>query len=683
MDFYVEPAGQAFLTDRLSTFLIARPAPDGRMTRVIAVSSQEATNWIVAYAILVSMIFVALAKLTTSMALANFPLGSRGNQYVMLVSFYNANSPTTAVTQTINYIRQALFNCRRGSKWAVDWPTVRSGLCLVAVSLLMIGGSAAAKFLVSGNQLIVRRAARANPNVMFYPDLASSRESSDQWVTVQPVRAGAAFQALGRVAASQSRVQEVVHISSDIANTTDGPSLSFQWSYAITGEDMGLQRAPNLKYSVTGQCRTRYDWLNTTLPRFDVYPLFGIRGYDDATTLADGANGIPGWVNTFPHPNGLNLSRAADHGYEFAMVPNTVYRSTNLENTDDIWYMTEDNPDYIPPNGTNQVVEISPYRVRRGRPALQCWQNDTWSLGANSVYFVEDLKDLPGLQLSPFLRDIVFAREFGSPPLIQIGNNLGFARLQSSLYTNANRRNFNAHYSNTTRDLERLVQISFVSSREVVRNLVMLYSSLASQAEVRNVAADDNGQVPYDNADFIVESHDVAAMSVLTLTITPCVCALLWIIVLIRGKMDYSRAKARNDGAKSRHNLRAIALQASQLYRYLDEVLANEGEPRWSGRTSMTPFVKALPDPGGSSEAEHRSPFVQPKLVKIQNTNLPSSPNEKQGAASVAQTTPRSFWSKLMFWKTDENTPAYEIRMTHQWEEVNLTFGDVLKDLTM
>jgi len=695
-DFYSQPVSGAFITSRLQVFDIARPG--GSLTRVIAVSAEESGYWIIGYAIIVSMIFVAVAKLATSLILANFPLESRGNQYVMLVSFYNANSPTTAITQTAEYVWHALFSCRREGKHAVDWPTVRSGLCLAALCVLMIGGSAAAKFLVSGNQLIVRRAARANPDTMFFPNLQVA-PASDAYTLMQPVRAAAAFQALGRVAAAQARIKKAVHVRSEATTTADGPSLSFWWDYSLTGADMGLQRAPRLTFSVSGQCHTRYDWLNTTQPERDIYENFNDpRTRDDASV--DEEKIRPAWVNIVPGPDALNRSRT-NRGYEFTMNPNTSHRKSNFSNTDDVWYLTEPNPEYTPPNGT--VVAFPPvrYQVRRGRPPLHCWQNDTWALNGFAVHDVRRLGELPGLQLAEFIRVTLFRTEFATPTPIALGNLLGFAALESSLYGLPNTRSFSAQYANTTRDLERLVQISFAASREVVRNLVLLYSSLADRTEVTNVIAGADGRVPRDAADFILESQDVAAMSVVTLVVTPCVCALLWLIVLIRSNMDYGGAKASNVGVVSRHNLRAIALQASQLYRYLDEELSGGGL-RWSGRTSMAPFIKELPKENAEQPlalASGRSPFIQPKLVRIDSGGgadaplLATSSNGKNASTSDVRdeaAAPRPWWARLAFWSSGEHTPdhRYEIKMTKEWNPTevrsdgnHLTFDDVLKDL--
>lgn len=78
------------------------------------------------------------------------------------------------------------------------------------------------------------------------------------------------------------------------------------------------------------------------------------------------------------------------------------------------------------------------------------------------------------------------------------------------------------------------------------------------------------------------------------LLIAPSVCVLHWLVVLICGKMNYGGTKATDEGTVSRYNLHANALQASQPYRSLDEEVSKAG-PRWSGRTSMAPFITDLP----------------------------------------------------------------------------------------
>ena len=645
MDSYSEPA---FLTSRTQWFQIARP--DGRLTTVIAVSSEESKYWIVAYGILVGMNFAAIAKLATSLVLASFPLGGSGNLCAMLVSFCNANSPTTAIIQIAQYIRHVLFPYRRRNGRAVDWPTVRSGLCLVFLSLSMVGSWATAKFLVSGNTLIVRRAARVK---IFYPSPACPG-SLDQFVEVQSVRTAAALQAVSRVSTAKEMMSEGVHTSFTITNTTDGPSLSFRWDYSLTGMDMGLLEAPNLKYSVSGQCDTRYNWLDTTQPNRDIYLNFGDRMLADEANFDEGDR--PPWVSVFPRSRALALSKT-NHGYEFSMTPKTVYRASSYSNPDDIWYMTEENPGFS--NETGLVVW--PYRVRRGRPSLHCWQNDTWSMNGITVYSVDNLKDIPGLQLSTFLRDTVFPREFAVPPIVPISNHLGYAALESSTYVSPNEGYISAQFASAAGDLGRLAGVSFVWSREVVRDLLSVSSLFAVQTIV-----------PIEAAEFIAESPNVAALSVLTLVTTPSVCVLLWLIVLICGKMGYGRAKAPNYRVVSRYHLSTTTLAP----RYYEEVSSN-GRPKWSRRTSMTPFIKVLPEPDDTNDQS--CSFIQPKLVRlndddsVQDENAQQTTNEKDHVASFTQSQgdqpERSFWSKLMFWKMPETPKAhrYEIAMTRQW----------------
>jgi hypothetical protein len=55
-----------------------------------------------------------------------------------------------------------------------------------------------------------------------------------------------------------------------------------------------------------------------------------------------------------------------------------------------------------------------------------------------------------------------------------------------------------------------------------MRNLVALYSALVDGTDAPNTVAGTDGRVPRDAADFIFESQDVAAVSVVTLIAAPC-----------------------------------------------------------------------------------------------------------------------------------------------------------------
>jgi len=733
MEFYNQPGPKTYVPDRLRWFEM--PLEDGRSRKVIAVSTEEAVYWTIAYTIILASTFAAIAKLVTVFVLAFAQLRGRGNRHVMLVTFYNAGSPLTAATQMAQYAYQAVFNSRLNGTWSINWDSLYFAIILASIAGANIIIAHTATLLVGGKTLVVRNAARANPAAIYYPEMVSDNDPQirEAFELVQPVRATAAYQALGRLEASKANVEKAVNISIVNGTNDNGTTFELKYSYSINGSDLGLQLAPRLVYSVSGGCRTEYNWLVTAgFNNSDTYPLWGnindtyLSNPTYTTAKVDAESDNPPWLNIVPESNATERSEA-NHGYEFAIVPNTSHRKSPVPNVDDPWYITEDNPEYVNANDSTRIsLQLSPYRVRRGRPPVRCWQNDTWSLGNNKVYSVVDLPKLPGLQLSTFLRDTVFQREFAAPPLIQTGNNLGYAMVNSAMDTVVTKKTIYASRCNATRDIERLIQISFVASREVVRNTVLLYPTLYKQPNLTNLAAGSNGKVPDEYADFILDNKDVAALRISTMLSVPAVCIILWGIILIRGKLNYGVMKAKNAGALSRHNLRLIAFQASQLYRYLDEEIS--GVRRWSGRTTMAPYIRNIKDDRGSelvagdgaraddlegespdkflpmsvdgprkkigSDCNRTSPFIRPKLMRVPSSpTTPALPGEKDQAAT--QTTPatKSRLSTLIdmvcFWRSKEGEEdgKYELVMTRYWQrelksnDMYIDFDEIRNDL--
>ncbi|KAF8543747.1 hypothetical protein BDD12DRAFT_161465 [Trichophaea hybrida] len=744
MEFYNQPGPQTYLPDRLRWYEITLEN-SVKSALVIAVTSEEATYWTIAYTILLTSVFAAIAKLVTGLVLTHAQLRGRGNRHVMLVTFYNAGSPLTAATQMAQYAYDAVFHSRLGGAKKVNWDSLYFSVILASIAGLSIIIAQTATFLIGGKTLVARHAARVNPAAIYYPEMIPSDTGDPRYQMVfqlvQPVRAAAAFQALGRLEASKANVEKVVNISIVNGTSDNGTTFELQYSYAINGSDLGLQLATELVYSVRGGCRTEYNWLVTAgFNNSDTYPLWG--NINDtyktnpayATTKVDSESDNPPWLNIVSEfvgrtQDAVNISRA-HRGYEFAIVPNTSHRKSPVPNETDPWYITEETPAYTAANDSVRATLVDErYQVRRGRPPVRCWQNDTWTLGNNKVYNVVDLPQLPSLRLSTFLRDTVFQREFAAPSIIQTGNNLGYAMVSSAMDTliTTTAKTIYASRCNATQDIERLIQISFLASREVARNTVLLYPTLFGSS-LKNGAVDTSGKVPDEYADFIVESKDVAALRVKTMVSVPSLCIFFWGIILIRGKMNYGAMKAKNIGARSRHNLRMIALQASQLYRLLDEEIS--GVRRWSGRTTMSPFirdielddgnrdkvrvheaadaeradeperspVKFLPvsvdGPGKEVDPDYESsPFIRPKLVQV-----PTPPNENEKNQATTDTTPiaspkprlSALLDMVFFWRTHTNngkTEKYELVMTRRWKRVLKTndeyadFDDIRNDV--
>jgi hypothetical protein len=174
------------------------------------------------------------------------------------------------------------------------------------------------------------------------------------------------------------------------------------------------------------------------------------------------------------------------------------------------------------------------------------------------------------LKLSPFLRDVVFGREFGVPVLSKLLGNLPFGTLASTAYFDPNRKELDVTRVSLEDDMRGLLETMFVYSREVVRNTVLLYSSLKGQNDPEFSNAIDGIGKPAKNADFFLEGADVAAMSVFVMLFTPCVCVFMWFL-LFAWKNLFIPGHLDNKSSKSRHRVRNHAYRAVTLLRFLDE----------------------------------------------------------------------------------------------------------------
>ncbi|KAF8534978.1 hypothetical protein BDD12DRAFT_808943 [Trichophaea hybrida] len=531
MDFYDTPFGDAYRLQKYPTFLIARDKGwfKDSYTSVITVSASESIIWVIVYTIILIFTLKQFTQLIMDFVLTFGNLRGRGN----------SESQLTDTSLIVEY-------------------------------------------------LVVRPTARANPGMIYYPNVTKlSDDDISQFI--QPLRTIALKQAVRRREAMKIKLRRNVAIVPVWNQNSDGPTLELSYNYTITGEDLGLQLVHLLRYTVHGKCETRYDWLNHTDSEVDdIYGLWGNfspSAYRLTTVPVASEARYPPYLQIIPRSGISTAASKTTNGYEFAIVPFTSHRISTHRNTKDPWYFTENNT-----ADTDRYTKLSnaSYQIQRGRPPMFCWQKDTYSLGKHEVSDVVDLPKLPGLHLSPFLRDFVFPVELAEPPIVQIANNLGYDSTSSP--TDINRKVINASYGNSEEDLTRLIQISYVSSREIVRNTVLLYPSLAHEAGISNAAVDDTGKVPYEYADFVLDSKEVVALSFPALISIPFVCTVFWLIVLIR--INYGVALAKNTGPLSWHNLRHVALQATQLYRCLDELI--NGERKWSGRTAKKPFIRDI-----------------------------------------------------------------------------------------
>ncbi|KAF8248966.1 hypothetical protein K440DRAFT_660499 [Wilcoxina mikolae CBS 423.85] len=590
MDLYSKPQESKYITGLTKWFQM--PADGGKTIPAVAVSQNAGLLWSSGYAILITLLFTAAGKIVVDLVVTYFPLRGNGNRHAILVAFINTGDPISAMLLMANYVRKLLFNIRTKetprvapgakSKEQIDWKTLLLTAFLWFVHAAIFTGSTAAGIIVPTN-LIMGNMARVNPSAIFYPQLrvsgvnsaARQREGSNRLASV------AASRAIGTVEYSKATLEEKVTFGKDALQLkNDQPvELSFDYSYNLTGLDFGLQRAPALLHTVKGHCRTEYDWLQGSNSTHDTYWLWGNKSLERVIPTFGNAIYLPPRAS-FETPTS-NLKDLMEIGTaRFSILPYTAGRRSRYNfNQSHPWYVTEKLSD--------PLVDTE-YVIMAKRPAISCSQRTEWQYGTVTAKSTLDLKDLvqAGLKLAPFWIETVFPREFTlSPAIVTMSRNLGYYNLASAMegFVSFNRIENSA--ADLVGDLKYLVLGSFVYSREVVRNTAML----SPNTEGLDNAAAVNGTVPDETADFVLESQDIATMSLRVLFSVPAIFLALWLWIVIRKKVLSSLAPVRNDQERARFLTRSTGLSAVQLYRYLDEEIS--GLRRWEGRLSSAPYI--------------------------------------------------------------------------------------------
>jgi hypothetical protein len=455
------------------------------------------------------------------------------------------------------------------------------GVSLIVFALGMLTANAVGGVLVPGN-LRLGNVARVRPDSIFFPKVTLT----NNFEIIQRIQAPQAFRALAdldRVGTMLKDEGKITFRHSPPDSGGESPFYSFNYTYSITGYEFGLQRAPGLLYTVSGSCETAYHWrLSRSNETVEIYQPWNELKENQTLGVYQFEDKLPPYVEFLALKKPIS---SEDRVREYAIVPHTARRLSPKPNTNDIWYMTEEIKGVAP--------GMDKYRVKSGRPALSCQQKDTWKYGGRPVDSELGLPELvksKGLKLSSFIQESVFQRAFSSPAVPKVTNALGFSALISSSLNVAYKASVDVSRVNVTAELERIILVSFIWSRDVVRSTV-LTSKTMQEGLVNKAIPNGTNAVPDEVADFVVEDGDITTMSVNVLIATPAVCLVLWVLIGLKGTFIFANTwrKIKNDSFRARYTQRTIAFSAIQLYRYLDEELS--GERRWKSRLSFTPFV--------------------------------------------------------------------------------------------
>jgi hypothetical protein len=284
------------------------------------------------------------------------------------------------------------------------------------------------------------------------------------------------------------------------------------YRYQVTGLDFGLQFYPDLILNVEGSCTTDYDWINSSATTnssgtlVELYLPFN----DDSSQQPQRPQNISLFDGGPPLAYFFTGQPGTATNTSWAAIISSANRESRLIGTDP-WYLTD------------ETTESGTFRVRAGRPALSCWQNDVWSyLGHNSSVMGLNSTALPGLNLSPGLQTI-FASSLGLPMISQLGTYLRTASLKSSFTSLSNI--FDASSSSIHEDLERLVWASYIATVNILKETTLYVNN----SGIPNIL-DDNGRLQDGASNFVIYTSEAVALSVRSLIILPTLAVSLWVV---------------------------------------------------------------------------------------------------------------------------------------------------------
>ncbi|RYP87637.1 hypothetical protein DL769_000460 [Monosporascus sp. CRB-8-3] len=445
-------------------------------------------------------------------------------------------------------------------------------LAVFVVSIVM--GIIGPSFVHVGNLAPVRS------SMLFYAGVSSSHMDLDY----ASLPAHTVMQALGGVDCAGDRVRSKVHLEVESFNDlqTNEPMRTIRYGYNLTGLDLGLPRASDLVYAVKGSCTTEYTWLQPQDPDMEHYDLWHTE-LNSRTAMIDYSLHNQELIRLPPlpflrlHPDALQQNQDSGN-VSYAIVLGSMLRPSRTEGSDP-WYATELYRD------SESAKLGASFRVRRGRPALSCWQQDIWSYGTEHNKSVSDLRNLSGLDIPEVFLEVL--EETLTYPLIKtIGSNGGVAAFESAFSSSVGTQGLiDAEKASIKRDMERLILASYLSTENI-----FIYAALNKDGhEGDNIFMGENGQ-PREGADqLVIRTPDVETFSLLGLIVLAALVVGIQLIRLLLGlklilHRDHNPLPDREQNLIQNDDrwARIKAMSAVQLFRNVYEREQGSPQSDWS-----------------------------------------------------------------------------------------------------
>ena len=609
----------------------------------VAMSPTAAGNFIALYTQLLTLALGALWIILISCTILFLaPTKMTRTTYIAVITAWSVGDPWSASVLLAQHwwmvFRGVLTEKHRRE---LTWAAFRFDTALLAVALVTFGGGFWINTFYFPTAFQINTTAPVNPAMVYLP-LYSAYSADDQRRLQVEYDSIAALKAFGSVDGTEamSGNDGPVKMNWQGVDSHEGEDrYLIQYNYKVSGTAMGLQKLRDLTFEVSANCSFQDSWWygNISLPDidasdpamtyYDVYIKWEqntLAQYQDVEqtpfnidTNTGGNNSNSIYVPIYPRspPTATFystqyasplLNRETGRNY-FVVMPLTGRSPTVGESTDP-WYATE-------PLLSGTLNKTFHNMVKTQRPPLLCQENNEWSYGGwkgKMKNLLSNGTDGPPVPLPQGVVTLLTSGLDSYPMMVTLGRALSALSLKSVTRLVSDEKAIDTGSARARDDIERLAQASYLATRDLFRNSVLAGSTLQegiSSGALKNAMRDSVTEQPIPGAEvFVIQSSAVVTMSLRALITVPCVLfALTGIVMLLRfaRKLKSSTVTDQSAGRRSRFINMVTGLSAPQLYRMVDQLLAERApsnipgwdakahkiQAQWTEQTGDFPFV--------------------------------------------------------------------------------------------